>query len=552
MANVSLLQRFFLLVYGDTPTDKYLVVVTSDPKTNSFSSRYVSSPESAIEYVQTVPSCFDVYVGTGLQDVPLNTAKHGTRNDVTGLVGLHIDLDVGTEGHKKDNLPPTIEDALATLQMAFPATLTPTLVVFSGHGLQCWWLFHEPWLFADEEDRLSAEGLLRDFQYTIRRRFEEKGWGVDSTCDIARILRVPGTVNNKVAGVPVATDIYEVHEEARYFPASLMQVVCKEELYVAEECDFDLVAGVAVPTTPPVMSPAFAALYKSSSDLRFQRSVHLIPRDDLKDTSASGHDQSLANLMVLDGMSGQECADAFSLIESMRNKPLKRQKYYLRTIARAIAACSKQRRDVSAEGAAGLIHTRIGLDVKELVQFGVENAHYRLVLADGRTVHIPSVTTLATNTKFRERIVETLGVVIPRMKPEKWDDVVKALMSLRRQEGDDFSEQIHDYLHQYLTRGVFAPDAVTQAVQGRDPFVQEDGCLYLHPATFTTYINLAFHQRYETETIQSGLADIGFWKVKKTVRVNEGEKATFATRMYWVAPWNEVWGDWLPAWGERT
>lgn len=148
----------------------------------------------------------DVYVGVSLHKEkggPRERAKAGT---VDGIVGLYLDIDFGDHGHKKKELPPTIEDARSLL-LDLPKP-NPTIVVHSGHGLQPWWLFKEPWLFADADDRQRAAAISRGWNLLFIRAAVKKGWAADNVGDLARVLRVPGTSNHK-SDPPVPVSITE-------------------------------------------------------------------------------------------------------------------------------------------------------------------------------------------------------------------------------------------------------------------------------------------------------------------------------------------------------
>ena len=81
--------------------------------------------------------------------------------------------------------------------------LPPTEIVASGHGLQAWWLFHEPWLFRTDAERQQVQELVRRFGAALQEKAQAHGWRLDSVYDLARVLRVPGTWNCKADPVPV-------------------------------------------------------------------------------------------------------------------------------------------------------------------------------------------------------------------------------------------------------------------------------------------------------------------------------------------------------------
>lgn len=141
----------------------------------------------------------DVYFGVGLRKEKLKSGR-GSNNDVTVIPGFWLDVDVGDGAHKEKDLPPTIETAIELLN-SYP--LQPSLLIHSGHGLHGYWLFREPWEFDSDDERNEAAKLLEEFQATIRESAKQKGWKLDSTHDLARVLRLPGTMNYKGEPVPV-------------------------------------------------------------------------------------------------------------------------------------------------------------------------------------------------------------------------------------------------------------------------------------------------------------------------------------------------------------
>jgi putative DNA primase/helicase len=122
--------------------------------------------------------------GTGAH---LGPYKRPSAQEVAGIFGTWLDLDV-----KPPDGAPSIEAALEVAH----AIADPTITALSGHGLHAWYLFDQPWLFADDDERRDAENLAWRWQ---ERHREIADFHIDPTHDLARLLRVPGTVNTKDA-----------------------------------------------------------------------------------------------------------------------------------------------------------------------------------------------------------------------------------------------------------------------------------------------------------------------------------------------------------------
>lgn len=133
----------------------------------------------------------NVYFGIALRR--LGFAKRGKREDCRAIPGFWLDIDLQGPSHAAKNLPATLEDAISLLQV-YPQE--PTLVVQSGHGLHVWWLFEEPLTF-DRSDVLAVDQATKAWQQIAIDAAAKRGYLVDKTGDLARVLRVPGTHNHK-------------------------------------------------------------------------------------------------------------------------------------------------------------------------------------------------------------------------------------------------------------------------------------------------------------------------------------------------------------------
>lgn len=130
-----------------------------------------------------------IWFGVATRTQRLEGWKRGGAADCLHIPGLWADLDIEGPNHKGSHqLPPTIQAAKQLLD-DFP--LRPSAVVKSGGGLQPWWLFREPLAVAE------AAELLRSWGATWAELGRRRGWHVDNVFDVARIMRLPGTINRK-------------------------------------------------------------------------------------------------------------------------------------------------------------------------------------------------------------------------------------------------------------------------------------------------------------------------------------------------------------------
>jgi putative DNA primase/helicase len=141
----------------------------------------------------------EVYFGVGLHPWPLASGR-GKEAGVSALPGLYMDVDYGQVGHKSAANPPTEADALALVDAA---PLAPTVVIHTGHGLHCYWLFPEVYAIETDAERRRLRGLNDRLQGAIKRAAAERGWRLDSTGDLSRVLRLAGTIKRKPGCAPV-------------------------------------------------------------------------------------------------------------------------------------------------------------------------------------------------------------------------------------------------------------------------------------------------------------------------------------------------------------
>jgi hypothetical protein len=137
----------------------------------------------------------NVYCGVGLYDpAKITNGSRGDAAAVAGLVGLWADVDIQGPNHKGTSYPPT---ETAARELLAATGMPPTLIVQSGGGLQPWWLFNEPWIFESEEEHAEAAAIARGWIRNLQEHAKARDWQLDPTGDLARVLRVAGTLNHK-------------------------------------------------------------------------------------------------------------------------------------------------------------------------------------------------------------------------------------------------------------------------------------------------------------------------------------------------------------------
>jgi hypothetical protein len=163
--------------------------------------------DTALDAVVARPGT-DLYVSTAALPLDVRADKiaagqRGGQRDAAALVAVYVDVDVADDGHAASNLPPTLDDARRLLEVLPPASM----VVATGGGLHAWWLLDQPERITSDDDRAAARHLVRSWALPVVDAAAAQGWHVDNTGELARILRLCGTANHKLAHArPVVLD----------------------------------------------------------------------------------------------------------------------------------------------------------------------------------------------------------------------------------------------------------------------------------------------------------------------------------------------------------
>lgn len=199
--------------------------------------------------------------------------KSGNKDSSFEIVGFYADIDFrdfkGGEAEAREIL----------LKFQFK----PSIIVGTGGGLHCYWLFREPVVI---EDNLSwFEGVNRGIAERL---------GADSCWDASRRLRIPGTTNfptkrKRAEGRSQPSPcLIEEMNDLRYNPDDFedyyREIKVIEHRAITTNIDFENIRG---------------RLEKDLSEHQTLKSTWEGHRPDLKDQSRSGYDMALANLLAI-------------------------------------------------------------------------------------------------------------------------------------------------------------------------------------------------------------------------------------------------------------
>lgn len=204
--------------------------------------------QSVVEQAASLGEAADTYFQTGLMSEAKASRQRGTEAEVATIVTLSADVDIhNPAAHKAANLPCTVEEAREVIN-AYP--LAPSLVVHSGNGLQPYWLLEVPFTIQSETDRARIKGANVGLQRVLQTYAKGRGWTVDGTGDLVRLMRLPGTFNHKLGHKAQRVTLLE-HPLHRYSLEQLEQVITSSSPSDAPEPgEIDFTEEPLVPRQP--------------------------------------------------------------------------------------------------------------------------------------------------------------------------------------------------------------------------------------------------------------------------------------------------------------
>lgn len=554
MAEKGSPQWFLNELFVGKPEELYLLIWTLPDKR----SRWFRKVEDAAAAVDAL-SGRDVYIGVGLAKRDYGPSQRCPADQVAGLAAAWADFDVLSEAHSKKSLPASIEQALSVV----PPEMPPSVVVASGNGAHAWWLLKEPYLFDTDQERKRAASIVLRWQTLLRFNAANRGWAFDRLADLARVLRIPGTLNHKDPARPKPVTVHQLTDR-RYNLSDLEDYL--DQLGIPKQGTNE--ERTAAPAVEPADSSIVINLKAefpedlikrwTDVDMRF-RNTWFRQRHDLKDQSQSGYDLALADFGMDAGLSAQQIVDLIIQHRRMHGqKQRTRADYFERTLAKAAEhsngnsalppvpttaaapappstpevpanpqpAPGKQppeqpapAMDPAAAKAAmcEYISDVLGVRILRIVKVTGKEPTYQLALENAK-IELAHVGKLLDQNSVRMAIATATNRLTKRLKPKQWDQLAQCILdALTEEEGGPETQlegATHMYLEQYLTDVAFIPAIEGQPSNAvRRPMVI-DGRIAINSSDFQLFINKTFLQNVSVKAVASMLAAIGATNIR--------------------------------------
>lgn len=561
---------FLTHLFRDKP-DELFYLIWSIGEGGSKRSRWFTDPAAEFKFGKRE----DVYVGAGLSPQDFGEHARCPAADVAGITALWADVDIRDDVHKKENLPPT---RAAALKIINGMPLRCSLLIDSGHGYQAWWLLREPWIFADANDRERAGKLVAGWQRSLQNLAAAEGWAIDSTGDLARVMRLPGTTNNKRLESPRRVSLVETPASvSRYDPSDLVEYACLSEpgarQTVSQRASVTPISEKVPQTTVDSADIALNAQASPPSE-KFMALLENEPqfkktwghtRKDLP--SDSEYDLALADYAAQAGWTYQETADLLiahrrsrgseSLEKAMRTGGASSSNYIAHTVVtahnrmRLHAAANKISSRTLNAGDAGdrtdideVVTEALGFRVLRVLKYLSTPASYRIETEHG-PVTFDSIDMLESQTRFRRALMEQIKKWIKPMKPKVWGGVMSGFLAMIEEvdigrdatEGGKMLDWLRTYVHDFA--GAEGTYTTPEAAWGRERPFTVDGEIYIFGAMFSKWLATRVDlpaAKLTPQRMGRLLKEVGCRA--RTMNVEIGGRQT--TRSSWILPAEEI------------
>ncbi len=553
MGDITAIKQFLTAFLEPVPEELWSLLWTrKDKKSHWF--QVSEGVNSIAKQALALSKDDDVYISTSFAAKKGGVYRRIKADESAGLAALWADVDIAEpDVHKKYNLPGSEEQAT---EIVSATGLPASALIHSGHGLQAWWFFTEFLAFDSAESRSEGAALARSWHETVVVRASERSCTIDSVFDLARVMRLPGTVNRKAEPVDVLVrELPATRYNGGDFSDHTVDEAYLKDLGISAERSYQVNAGeITLSPKAEVSIEKFEILVEN--DEKFQRTWDR-KRRDFADQSPSSYDLSLAVTAASVGWTDQEIVNLIIASRRKHGDDLKlRVDYYGRTIAKARDALGREQATVQMEQltdellqakgggdpdevkrvrreAADAVAQQLAFEVSGFIRQLASPPVYYALTPLGR-VYLGTAADLLSWTKTRANIFSHTGILIPRFKPAAWDQICTTIAEIAEDEdvGIESTERGQTYLwiSEYLmAHPPLDLDQRDEAGQSEEPFIDEHGQVVVFSTAFSRWLWVHANSRIPSREIARMLRD--FHAMPGKLNVQAGDRRT--TKSIW-------------------
>ena len=552
--------KFLTELWGTAPPGKVLIW-TAPPKRSYWYTQYANLDDNVAKLAETT----NVYTGIGLaaSNARVSERNRVKSNNIAAIAGLWSDIDISHPVHKKQHLAPSIEAATEALDTLY---YTPTLLVNSGHGLQAWWLFDQPWVFASDDQRTQAQAASQWWHHQIQHLMQKEGWAIDATHDLARVMRLPGTFNRK-DDEPVPVTVisqegprYDRQEFLDRLPDSFRAVnpaPARAPQHHPSNSTGPSTPSKATPRTitannglilsPDANPPSLKLEALLEHDPRF-RATWQAKRSDFESKSPSEYDFALVSMALRANWTDQEVVDLIIAWRTKHRHDLKlRSSYYVTTLEKAKLSIEQTDEQTEAqdrlESAIYMppaspngpeivesLTAIFNIGIRRIVKYEGDPPTYSMFTERGY-ITIGQIGSITSQIQFRNTVAAATGVLIPKCKEKTWEQraqaILRACETVNMGDSSHPSEETLTWLHDYL--GERPPcGSIEEAITTKIPFFHNNAT-YIFLDNFRRWVEFASDTRLTAHAMGQRLTNCG--AMAEAIPITVGHKRT--TRSCW-------------------
>jgi hypothetical protein len=378
-----------------------------------------------------------------------------TKDNALGIFGVWLDVDCEKDDGEKGYFPST-EEALDWVTDELAGYWS--WIVHSGGGLHVYLMFDETFWIENDEDRIRASKIIKAYHRWANARCPHT---IDSLIDLSRVMRLPGTVNTRTQTLCHVIDESEIRVSFSDLEEFLPEVTIDEKSRSETTTDGEI----------DVLELKRQLQMLRESDSTFDSTWRRARR--LTDKSPSGYCMSLANLLCTAGFQNGQIVVALKLWRDAQTDAVEKpESWYLTTVMKArantkgerignqlTAALEEDDHESHLNGISSVLNKKVGRIERRVIPIFMgqkEKSSYAFYFMDDSTLLIPDTDTLMRQERMRALAYEEAGVLVRRLKGNKWDDFLALVLStkvdvLEAEEGNR-AYNILNELHNFVDR----------------------------------------------------------------------------------------------------
>ena len=524
MAKKTAARWFLSALFADAMEGKsgsVAVWLSRNKKTTFF-----DDPQLAADIAQEESQAGDVYVAVGLQPRGLSSSKRAGADDVVGLVAFWLDIDVDDKSK-----PAAIRDAVS---LANGMGLPPSIVVSTGNGIHAYWLFDEPWQLGTAAETSAAKRAVR--RWTDKAKtLTNNNWRADSVGDLARIMRVPGTLNHK-GETPQAVRLHTPNNKqdpSRYSVEDLIELLPDEDLQAIAEADHAVdITLRESPNIPPEVVRSILKRGKFTATWEYNR-------EDFERQDASRYDMAIANEGVHENWSDQVIADAIiawrmlnaDAVASRTKKTaadVRKKAFRADYIAKTIRLARKDTDPMDA------LSEKFGRKLTQVIRYRGEESEFCIVFeGNDEKVVLGSTSTLLTRHAVRSRLLEQN--IILKVPLKEWDDFIQLILDVATDVDNQdatFAGRMDSWLQEYFKDVmIYGGEVWHEGFLDGMPIIK-DGMICLQSSSLIQHLA----SRKITASVRALCRDLRRYGFSPVPLWYQSEGGTRQQRTYWGRP----------------